>query len=91
MHGDPLQLARARHETWTGLPEVASLADAMCPCGSAPRDGRSQLSGDELQRGRAWRGQSEGTRFRVHYTGTLDNGEQFDSSRGMDPLYLHAR
>ena len=29
---------------------------------------------------------TRGHTVRVHYTGTLGNGEEFDSSRGMDPL-----
>ncbi|RMF06483.1 peptidylprolyl isomerase [Candidatus Woesearchaeota archaeon] len=28
----------------------------------------------------------QGSRVKVHYTGTLDSGEQFDSSRGREPL-----
>jgi peptidylprolyl isomerase len=27
-----------------------------------------------------------GQKVKIHYTGTLDNGEQFDSSAGRDPL-----
>ena len=27
-----------------------------------------------------------GTKVKIHYTGTLDNGEVFDSSEGKDPL-----
>ena len=63
--------------TAAAAPTPTSAAESTSTAAPAPTTG--ETSGGSAAAG-------EGDRVAVHYTGTLDSGEEFDSSRGSEPL-----
>ena len=65
--------------TTAPTPTAAAAPTVAATSTAAPSPTTGETTGDAAAAG-------EGDRVAVHYTGTLDSGEEFDSSRGREPL-----
>ena len=65
---------------------VLALVAACGGEGASTSPGTPTAAGQAARSGQGGRVAKAGDRVSVHYTGTLDDGKQFDSSKGREPL-----